>query len=327
MIAAANAAFAQDSAPSPSRRGAGAENDLRRGQGTYPETRIAAFWFGDVKDLGERLAHVKRGEVRTIAKCRERPAIYLVTYGKLERLEHNSNFNSAVGGRDLTAYMNKALRQKPVVYFVRAGPRPRNRRPHRPDESDRGDGDGPRPARQRPAATAKAGRAMPAADYSFRQSDGTAASSRGRSTAWSRSIFSSGAWAPGPTIASPSGPTRSGNTADRPEDRLHGLLLQRHRHQPHARRVLFPMSTEAPAILRVAMDEGPDLTVSLHSCAWDPAILRPAYMPVAIQKDVADVAARYYALLERRGLTHNKDSLAPKAEGEGKRPARSVQPH
>ena len=37
-------------------------------------------------------------------------------------------------------------------------------------------------------------------------------------------------------------------------------------------------------------------------------------------KKIADLAAQYYALLESRGLTHNKDSLAPMAEGAGKGP-------
>jgi len=55
-----------------------------------------------------------------------------------------------------------------------------------------------------------------------------------------------------------------------------------------------PMSTEAPAILQVVRREGPDWAVSLHSHASAPAILRPAYVPLAIQQQVNLTSAIYH---------------------------------
>ena len=80
-----------------------------------------------------------------------------------------------------------------------------------------------------------------------------------------------GAWAPGPTTASPSGPTRSGSIrGSGPKIGFMGCYFNDKGINPMHDEFFAPMSTEAPAILRVAADEGPDLAVSLHSCAWVP---------------------------------------------------------
>jgi hypothetical protein len=65
-----------------------------------------------------------------------------------------------------------------------------------------------------------------------------------------------------------------------------------------------PMGPEAPAILKVAAEEGPDLAVSLHSHQSKPAVLRPAYVTTEIQQDVRLLAERCYGLLAGRGLPH-----------------------
>jgi hypothetical protein len=67
---------------------------------------------------------------------------------------------------------------------------------------------------------------------------------------------------------------------------------------------LAPMGPEAPAILKVALEEGPDLAVSLHSYDLAPAILRPAYVPREIQEEVRDLAQRHNQMLAERDLPH-----------------------
>ena len=63
-----------------------------------------------------------------------------------------------------------------------------------------------------------------------------------------------------------------------------------------------PLGPEAPAILNLAREEGPDLAVSLHSHSSKPALLRPAYVTTEKQEDVRQLAERTYALLKERGL-------------------------
>ena len=65
-----------------------------------------------------------------------------------------------------------------------------------------------------------------------------------------------------------------------------------------------PMGPEAPAILKVAMEEGPDLAVSLHSHGSAPAVLRPAYVPIEIQEAVRALAIQHNTSLKERNLPH-----------------------
>ncbi|MHC4682674.1 MAG: hypothetical protein ACYTEK_28865 [Planctomycetota bacterium] len=67
-----------------------------------------------------------------------------------------------------------------------------------------------------------------------------------------------------------------------------------------------PMGPEAPAILKVAQQEGPDLAVSLHSHQAPPALSRPAYLTEEIQQEVRSLAESCYALMAKRGLPHQK---------------------
>ena len=64
------------------------------------------------------------------------------------------------------------------------------------------------------------------------------------------------------------------------------------------------MGPEAPAILKVAMEEGPDVAVSLHSHGSAPAVLRPAYLPMEIQEQVRRLAQQHNAMLVERNLPH-----------------------
>ena len=80
-----------------------------------------------------------------------------------------------------------------------------------------------------------------------------------------------------------------------------------------------PMGPEAPAILKLAAEEGPDLVVSLHSHESKPAVLRPAYVTVEIQQDIRLLAERCYGILAERDLPH-ADLFAVESEG-GKNPS------
>jgi len=75
-----------------------------------------------------------------------------------------------------------------------------------------------------------------------------------------------------------------------------------------------PMGPEAPAILKIAREEGVDLAVSLHSHSSRPALLRPAYVTMEKQEDVRKLAAECYAILSERRLPHGS-LFDVKAEG------------
>ena len=257
VVAAANAAFAREM------RMTYAEAKAR-----LPKPPAPAFWFGDVKKVDQQLEKLKRGEVRTIAKSPGGRPLYLVSYGQLEKVEHNANFNSAVGGRDLSAYMNKAARKKPVIYFI--GPvhgheleglmglmslievmeTGRDLRGKEQPELRRladqcrllivplGNPDGT--ARFEPGYV----HGMPIDEFQF---------------------WAMGTWADGSIARWPASKRQHPRTG--PKIGFMGCYFDDAGINPMHDEFFAPMSTEAPAMMRVATEEGPDMLVSLHSCA------------------------------------------------------------
>jgi hypothetical protein len=67
---------------------------------------------------------------------------------------------------------------------------------------------------------------------------------------------------------------------------------------------LSPLGPEAHAILEAARAEGPDVAVSLHSCEYPPLFLRPAYVPLDVQRAVRSLGARTFRLLRPTGIAH-----------------------
>ena len=72
-----------------------------------PDRKIPKFWAGDVTGLSGCFEKLTEGEVRTIAISPGSRPMHLVTFGKRENPGHKANFNSAVGGAEPAAYMDK----------------------------------------------------------------------------------------------------------------------------------------------------------------------------------------------------------------------------
>jgi len=294
---------------------------------TYEEAKkklrprqLPEFWVGAVEDLPERWEKLTRGDVKTIATSPGGRPIHLISYGKRENLRRRANFNSAIGGRDASAYMDKAARKKPVVYFV--GPvhghevegltglvnfinimetgRDLRGKDHR---WLRAVGDKCRllivPAGN-PDGTARfeprAAQGMPVLELGF----------------WAMGTWSDHTIAVWPT-------SKLQHPRVGKEIGFLGCYFDDAGINPMHDEFFAPMGPEAPAILRVAMEEGPDVAVSLHSFGQKPALLRPAYVPMEIQQDVIELAKSCYALMAKRDLPHGKP-FAAASEG-GKRTA------
>lgn len=114
-----------------------------------PARQLPDFWIGDVKDLPDRWQKLKLGKVSTIATSPGGRPIHLITYGQLEKVKHAANFNSAVGGWDQSAYMDKSA-QKAGSLFRRSRTRPGGREPYRPGKPYQRYGNRQRPPRYRP---------------------------------------------------------------------------------------------------------------------------------------------------------------------------------
>ncbi|TKJ34004.1 MAG: hypothetical protein CEE38_19375 [Planctomycetes bacterium B3_Pla] len=270
-----------------------------------PQRQIPKFWIGDVAGLPARFEKLTHGKVRTIAVSPGGRPVHLVAYGRAEKLERKANFNSAIGGREPAAYMNKAARKKPVILFI--GPvhgaevegltglvnlihimesaedlRGKNQSELRalgrqcrllivPD----GNPDGI--ARFEPRSLC----GMELNDLRF----------------WGQGTWSDDTFCGWPQ-SKRQHPMVGDNTG------FLGCYFNDDGINPMHDEFFDPMGPEAPAILKVAKEEGPDLAVSLHSHSNNPAILRPAYVTAEIQQDVRLLAQRCYELLADRGLPY-----------------------
>ena len=288
---------------------------LEQARQRVPDREIPEFWVGDVKNLDARFEKLSVGRIETIATSPGGRPIHLVTYGRKEKVEHKANFNSAIGAREPQAYMNKAARKKPVVLFV-----------------------GPVHGAEVEALTGL---------VNFINVMETGKDLRGRNQRKLRSLGRRCRLLIIPA-GNPDGVARfeprslcgmegidlrfwgQGTWSD---DTFCGWPQSKRQHPMVGRNVGFlgcyfndkginpmhdeffsPMGPEAPSILKVAKEEGPDLAVSFHSHESKPAILRPAFVTTEIQEDIRALAKRYYALLGEHDLPY---SGLFKAEPEG----------
>jgi hypothetical protein len=270
-----------------------------------PARELPEFWIGDVAGLPDRWEKLTHGEVTCIAKSPGGRPLHVIAYGDRERARHKANFNSAVGGRDLSAYMDKAARKKPVIYFVgpvhghevealtglvnlievmETGRDLRGKEQSGLREFGRqcrllilpaGNPDGI--ARFEPRAC----HGMPMDQFQF----------------WGMGTWSDDTIAVWPT-------SKRQHPRVGQEIGWMGCYFNDKGINPMHDEFFAPMGPEAPAILRVAIAEGPDLAVSLHSHGSKPVVLRPAYVPLETQAEIRKLAERFNALVEDRELPH-----------------------
>jgi len=270
-----------------------------------PERKIPKFWVGDVAGLSGRLEKLTKGEVRTITISPGGRPVHLVTYGQKEKFGRKANFNSAIGGGELAAYMDKAARKKPVILFV--GP------VHGAEvEALTGlvnfinimeSGEDLRGKQQ--AELRALGQQCRLLIIPDGNPDGIARFEP-RSLCGMEGIdlrfWGQGTWSDDTFCGWPESKRRHPMAGD--DVGFLGCYFNDKGINPMHDEFFAPMGPEAPAILKVAAEEGPDLAVSLHSHENKPAVLRPAYVTTEIQQDIRSLAECCYTLLAERGLPY-----------------------
>jgi len=283
------------------------------------DRKLPDFWIGDVKGLTSRFDSLKRGKVTVLATTPGGRLLHLIAYGDKEDVAHKANFNSAVGGEEPSAYMDKAARKRPVVLFVgpvhghevegltglvnliyimETGKDLRGREQEKLRQLGEkcrlliipaGNPDGT--ARFEPRAL----QGMGDDDVRF----------------WGQGTWKDNTFCDWPQVKRVH-PLVGDNIG------FLGCYFDDAGVNPMHDEFFAPMGPEAPAILKLARDEGPDLVVSLHSHESKPAVLRPAYLPAEAQQDIRALAQECYALLDKQGLPH-AEPYAVSPEG-GKHP-------
>ena len=292
------------------------EQAMRR----MPERKIPKFWVGDVSGLSTRFEKLTEGKVRTIAISPGGRPMHLVTFGKKEKLGHKANFNSAVGGRKPAAYMDKPARKKPVILFV-----------------------GPVHGAEVEGLTGlvnfinimESGEDLRGINQSRLRALGQQCrlliipegNPDGIARFEPRSLcgmegddlrfWGQGTWSDDTFCGWPQSKRLHPMAGD--DVGFLGCYFNDKGINPMHDEFFAPMGPEAPAILKVAAAEGPDLAVSLHCHENKPAVLRPAYVTVEVQQDIRSLAERCYGILAERSLPHG-GLFKVKSEG-GKNPS------
>jgi hypothetical protein len=268
-----------------------------------PERRLPDFWIGDVKGLASRFEHLERGKLTGLTTTPGGRPIHMVIYGEREPTVHKANFNSAIGGQDPAAYMDKAARKKPVVLFIgpvhghevegltglvnlvqimETGKDLRGKTQEKLQQLGNqcrlliipaGNPDGT--ARFEPRAL----QGMGEDDIRF----------------WGQGTWTDDTFCDWPQCKRQH-PMVGDNV------RFLGCYFNNAGINPMHDEFFAPMGPESAAFLKIAREEGPDLVVSLHSHESKPAVLRPAYVPTEIQQDIRSLAKECYALLSERQL-------------------------
>jgi hypothetical protein len=275
----------------------------RQAKARIPDRSLPDFWVGDVKGLAARFEHLERGTATVLAATPGGRPIYMVTYGDREAVAHQANFNSAIGGRDAAAYMDKAARKGPVILFIgpvhgqevegltglinliqimETGKDLRGR----DQEKLRRLGERCR------LLIVPAGNPDGTARFEPRTLQGMADEDLrfwGQGT-WKDDTFCD--WPQCKRVHPMTGPDVG----------FLGCYFNDAGVNPMHDEFFAPMGPEAAAFLRLAREEGPDLVVSLHSHESNPSVLRPAYVPVEVQQDIRALAEECYALLRARQL-------------------------
>jgi hypothetical protein len=270
-----------------------------------PDRETPKFWIGDVAGLSGRFEKLAEGKVTTIAISPGGRPIHLVAYGKEEKHGHKANFNSAVGGGEPAAYIDKAARKKPVILFI--GP------VHGAEVEGLTGlvnfinimecGEDLRGVKQ--AKLRALGQQCRLLIVPEGNPDGVARFEP-RSLCDMEGIdlqfWGQGTWSDDTFCGWPESKRRHPMAGD--DVGFLGCYFNNKGVNPMHDEFFDPMGPEAPAILKLAAEEGPDLAVSLHSHESKSAVLRPAYVTTEVQQDVRSLAERCYGILAERGLPH-----------------------
>jgi len=280
-----------------------------------PNRQLPDFWVGVVKGLALQFEKLTRGKATVITTTPGGRPLHLIAYGERERTTHRANFNSAVGARDASAYMDKASRNKPVILFV--GPV----HGHEVEAltglvnlihvmEDGKDLRGNDRAALRQLAEQCRLLIVPAGNPDgIARFEPRALNGMGKDDV---RFWGQGTWKDDTLCGWPGCKRQHPMVGDNVG--FLGCYFDNAGINPMHDEFFAPMGPEAPAILKVAREEGPDLAVSLHSHESSPAVLRPAYVPAEVQQDIRALAQECYVLLAERGLPHGG---LPEVRGEG----------
>jgi hypothetical protein len=276
-------------------------------------TNLPFFFKSTLSDIDAELAGVKTGEVRKIALSPGGRPVYVIYYGEKDDFQSRANYNSAVAARDPGYFAKKTKQTKPVLFFI-----------------------GPVHGQEVEGIAglinlihiAETGRDIRGKEWPLLK-DGLeqcrviiipCANPDGRA----RCPYNSFVGIPSLTMTKyGQGTHKDGTLWKWPQVKsLHPMkgdvgILGAYFNDNGVNIMhddfFFPMAEETKAFLKIARDEVPDITVSLHSCEYPPSVLEPAYVPFFMKERVADFANHLNEYYKDKRLPHMAEGWKLKA--------------
>jgi len=265
-------------------------------------TNLPVFYKSKLSDIDQEIINIQQGEVRVIATSPGGFPIYAISYGEKEDFRSQANYNSAVAARNPSYYAKKDSTTRPVVFFIG------------PVHGQEVEGIVGMVNLIHIAETGKDYRGM---DWSALKNKMEkcrtiiipCANPDGRK----RCPYDSFVGLPTKIMTKYGQGTRKDGTSwGWPQAKsLHpmkgdvgilGAYFNNDGINIMQDEYFAPMAKETAAILEMARQEAPDLTVSLHSHENRPIILQPAYVAMFMKDRVHDLAQNLNERYKKAGL-------------------------
>lgn len=265
------------------------------------------FYKSKLSDIESELSIMKVGKKEVIATSPGGLPVYAVYYGEKDNFQSQANYNSAVAGRNPAFYAKKTKDTKPVLFFLG------------PVHGQEGEGIAGLVNLIRIAETGKDCRGK-----EWRALKSNLDKCRviiipcGNPDGRKRCPYDSFVGLPGEIMTKyGQGTHKDGSLWRWPQVKsihpikgdvdLLGAYFNDNGINIMHDDFFSPMAEETKAILKIARDEAPDVTVSLHSQSYSPSILEPAYLPFFMKERVAELANHLNQCYKDAGLPHYPD--------------------
>ncbi|MGV8090401.1 MAG: M14 family zinc carboxypeptidase [Mangrovibacterium sp.] len=251
---------------------------------------IPAYFKSKLTDIEDELTHIKKGNVKLITESAGGLPVYAVFYGEKDNFHSQANYNSAIGARTPSFYAKKIKETKPVVFFLG------------PVHGQEVEGIAGLVNLIHIAETGKdhRGKKWPELKRYFEQCR-VIIIPCGNPDGRKRCPYDSFVGLPVEIVIKyGQGTHKNGVSWGWPQAKsLHPMkgdvgILGAYFNDQGINMMhndfFMHMAEETKAILKIARDEAPDMTVSLHSYTLPPSVLQAAYVPFFMKSRIADFA-------------------------------------
>lgn len=285
---------------------------------------IPDFYKSKLSDVDAELALIKKGSVTTLTTSPGGLPVYGVFYGEKEDFHTQANYNSAVAAKNTAYFAKKSASTKPVIYFIG------------PVHGQEVEGVAGLVNLIHIAETGKdyRGREWPLLNKYFSQCRVIIiplANPDGRQ----RCPYDSFVGLPTKTMTKYGQGTKKDGTLwgwpdaksvhpMKDDVKILGAYFNDNGVNIMHDEFFAPMAEETKAIMKIALEEVPDITVSLHSCECNPFIIQNSLAPVFMQKRIAELATQLNNRYKKLKLPHmeegwslsisNNDTIPPPQE-------------